>query len=52
MQPFVEGLGKGDSSWGKANRKFLERAYMWKSENLGLQYSAAAYNNYAVTVLS
>ena len=25
---------------------------MWKSESLGWQYSAAAYNTYAVTVLS
>jgi hypothetical protein len=49
---FMEGPGKGDSSWSKANRKFAERAAMWKSESLGLQYSAAAYNTYAVTVLS
>jgi hypothetical protein len=49
---FMEGPGKRDKSWHKANQKFEERSSMWTGEGLGLQYSAMAYNMYAISVLS
>ena len=46
------GPGKGDNSWAKAATKFSERAAFWSEQKLGLQYAAASYNAYAVSVLS
>ena len=49
---FMTGPGKGNKSWQKATEKFGQRACLWGSQKLGLQYAARTYNTFAVPVLS
>jgi hypothetical protein len=49
---FVEGPAKEDNSWAKAKDQFLQRACLWGSQGLGLQYSTLTYNTFAMSVLT
>ncbi|MBM3946426.1 MAG: hypothetical protein FJ315_03360, partial [SAR202 cluster bacterium] len=48
---FVLGPEGRDRSWAKALEKYAQRAALWASVGLGLQYTAAAYNTYIVSTL-
>ena len=49
---FATGPEKGDASWSKATDKFLKRATLWGLQGTGLHVGTAAYNTFAVSVLS
>ena len=49
---FVVGPGKGDQSWIKPSRKYVDRCSIWAGRGHGLQYSALTYNTFAVSTLS
>ena len=49
---FAIGPEKGDTSWGKAEDKFLKRAQLWGMQGGGLHVSIYAYNTFAVSVLA
>jgi hypothetical protein len=49
---FAEGPGKGDKSWTKATKKYLDRAVLWGSAGLGLHYSTMTYNVFGVSTLT
>ncbi|CAK0898423.1 unnamed protein product [Prorocentrum cordatum] len=46
------GPGKGDVMWSTALNKFRERVGGWQWSDMGLHFAAAAYNSYALPVLS
>ena len=45
------GPAKGDTSWNEPAVKFLARCEQWVGQPLGLQYSSAAYNIFAISTL-
>ena len=49
---FYTGPGKGEKSWDKPMLKFMQAAAQWCKQALGLQYTALAYNTFAISVLS
>ena len=49
---FEVGPGRTDAMWQKHCQKYRSRVGMWESVALGLQFTARAYNTFAVTVLS
>jgi hypothetical protein len=49
---FVVGPGRGMRSWDKPTRKFSERAKLWSTQGVGLQYAALTYNVFAMSILS
>ena len=49
---FMTGPGKQHHSWEKAIEKCKDRACLWGSQSLGLQYAAKTYNVFAVSVMS
>ena len=48
---FATGPQKDVHSWDKAVAKFLESFQGWSWNTLGLQYAAAAYNTYLISLL-
>ena len=49
---FALGPGKGNRSWDKAIQKFEKRSLQWDASQLGLHFSARAYNTFVVSVFS
>ena len=43
---------KGDSSWDKACRKYVQRVQLWSSQKQGMHISIYAYNIFSISVLS
>ena len=49
---FAIGPERGARSWDKACAKVVDRVRCWNWKDLGLQFSAVAYNTYVASVLS
>ena len=48
---FVMGPGKGTDSWIKPLEKFKQRVARWSQVKAGMQFSAVAYNTFALSTL-